>query len=111
MAKKTRARKLQDTSFPMEGIGLAQPAPSPSLPTDGELEAKWKHRVAVVNVAAPNLSDRMMRYRQTGTCPKEGCRARPVVCLMLRPGYAKFRCRVCGHIWEINRRPGVNNGF
>ena len=44
------------------------------------------------------LEDRMMRYRQLGSCPK--CGARPIVCLMLRPDYAKFHCRACDHIWE-----------
>ena len=111
MAKKSKARKTQpDASSQKEGVGLTQPAPSPSLPTDGELEAEWNHRLtepeekrnsrasAMLETPAPDLDDRMMRYRQIGRCPE--CGARPVVCLMLRPPYAKFRCRVCEHVWE-----------
>jgi|GEM_PF-7038248 len=45
------------------------------------------------------LSDRMMRYRRAAWCPD--CRARPVVCMMSRKDYSKFRCRQCGLVWEI----------
>jgi len=46
--------------------------------------------------------DRMLRYRKTPPCPK--CCAHPVVCKIRRRDYALFRCRACGHRFEIDRR-------
>jgi tRNA(Ile2) C34 agmatinyltransferase TiaS len=45
--------------------------------------------------------DRMARYRKNPICPQ--CAAHPVVCIMRMPGYAVFRCRQCGHKWEVKR--------
>jgi len=45
------------------------------------------------------IQDRMMRYRRSAPCPE--CGARPVVCMMKRQNYAAFRCRQCGHRWEV----------
>jgi len=50
-------------------------------------------------------NDRMLRYRRNAPCPE--CQAHPVVCMMRRPGYSKFRCRQCGHVWEILPEVGV----
>jgi hypothetical protein len=43
--------------------------------------------------------DRMKRYTKVNACPE--CKAFPVICTMRRQGYASFRCRECGHRWEI----------
>lgn len=43
--------------------------------------------------------DRMARYQRNPKCPN--CGAHPVICMMRRPGYSLFRCRQCGHKWEV----------
>jgi len=46
--------------------------------------------------------DRMLRYRKSPPCPR--CGAHPVVCKLRKQDYALFRCRVCGHRFEVDRR-------
>ena len=43
--------------------------------------------------------DRMLRYRRNPQCPK--CGAHPVICTIRRISYRAFRCRICGHRWEV----------
>lgn len=88
---KKEPKKMLFSSFPADaGVsGLTKPE-APGLPSGENAE--------IVNILEMPLADRMMRYRQMGKCPK--CDAHPIVCLMLRPDYASFRCRACEHIWE-----------
>jgi len=46
-----------------------------------------------------NGHDRMARYQRHPPCPK--CDARPSVCMMRRGKFAAYRCRQCGHRWEV----------
>jgi len=48
------------------------------------------------------IFDRMLRYKRNPPCPE--CDAHPVVCMMRREKYAAFRCRECGHRWEVDNR-------
>ena len=55
-------------------------------------------------IAAPQvevIQDRMARYgyQKPRVCPE--CRAMPVVTMLKRRDYALYRCRKCGHRWEI----------
>ena len=55
-------------------------------------------------IAAPQvevIQDRMARYgyQKPRVCPE--CRAMPVVTMLKRRDYALYRCRECGHKWEI----------
>ena len=44
--------------------------------------------------------DRILRYRRNPQCPQ--CGAHPVICTIRRISYRVFRCRMCGHRWEVN---------
>jgi len=44
--------------------------------------------------------DRMLRYKNSPRCP--ACDAHPVICMISRISYKAFRCRICGHRWEVN---------
>ena len=52
-----------------------------------------------LSIFDPPLEDRMARFSKNPQCPS--CAAQPVVCVMRRPGHAVFRCRECGHKWEV----------
>ena len=79
--------------------------------SDGELEAEWNRKIIQkqdearemrnrhLNNTLMNGHDRMARHQRSPACPK--CDARPVVCMMRRPKFAAFRCRQCGHRWEV----------
>jgi len=54
---------------------------------------------ATLETTEAQPQDRMMRYGRNPRCPK--CDAHPVICMVRRPRYKKFRCRVCGHRWEV----------
>lgn len=45
-------------------------------------------------------TDRMLRYKRNPRCPE--CDAHPVICTIRRISYKAFRCRICGHRWEVN---------
>ncbi len=55
----------------------------------------------LIETKIPALQDRMMRYayRKPRSCPQ--CAASPVITRMKRKNYALYRCRACGHQWEI----------
>jgi DNA-directed RNA polymerase subunit M/transcription elongation factor TFIIS len=125
MAKKTGKKKVEQEPGPVK---TAAPAFSVPVFNDGELELEWEERmrkIEAVNAEARRLreekvrraeaerlvrqqalsttmaepGDRMMRYRRTPPCP--ACGAHPVVCTQRRGAYAAFRCRQCGHRWEV----------
>jgi predicted RNA-binding Zn-ribbon protein involved in translation (DUF1610 family) len=50
----------------------------------------------------PLMQDRMLRYRRNMPCP--ACGNHPNICMMRRGNYAAFRCRSCGHRWEVGER-------
>ena len=60
----------------------------------------------------PEIEDRMLRYSprtsQTSMrnkprcCPE--CQAMPVVTVQRRRHWAVYRCRECGHRWEVGKR-------
>ena len=50
-------------------------------------------------ILSPGIQDRMLPPRRVVFCPK--CTASPVVCMMRQPGYGAYRCRECGHKWEV----------
>ena len=46
------------------------------------------------------IQDRMLTYRRSyAACPI--CKAQPVICTMKRVNYRSYRCRECGHRWEV----------
>ena len=45
-------------------------------------------------------TDRMLRYKRNPRCPV--CDAHPVICTIRRISYKAFRCRMCGHRWEVS---------
>lgn len=57
----------------------------------------------VVQTTAVQPQDRMLRFRRNPPCPK--CDAHPVVCTQRRGDYAAFRCRQCGHRFEVGSAP------
>ena len=63
-----------------------------------KLDEKKRLKAQELNDRLANYNDRMKRYMKQEACPE--CKAFPVVCVMKRPGYTKFRCRECGHRWE-----------
>jgi len=77
------------------------------LLSDEDLEAEWNRRLKeleernrqfALKTTQAHTPDRMIRYSRNPGCPE--CGAHPVVCMMRRPGYRKFRCRVCGYVFE-----------
>ena len=52
----------------------------------------------VVPVTPDQIEDRMLRYSKP-SCPE--CDAFPVVCMGKRGPVASYRCRMCGHRWEV----------
>jgi transcription elongation factor Elf1 len=47
-------------------------------------------------------SNRMTQYRKNPPCPK--CDHDETSCVMRDEGYALFRCRLCGHRWEVKSK-------
>lgn len=56
----------------------------------------------LIPVAPSEIQDRMMIYRNPRHlhCPE--CDAHPVVCMQQRGSHAIYRCRLCGHRWEVD---------
>ena len=82
-----------------EGEPIITPSPPPKAPIRVELvEAPTPEPI---QTKIPAMQDRMMRYgyRKPRSCPQ--CSERPVVTRIKRKGYALYRCRACGHQWEI----------
>ena len=52
-----------------------------------------------ITTTQAETTNRMAVYRKRPPCPT--CQSFPVVCMMRRPGYEKYRCRVCGARWEV----------
>ena len=82
----TKKEALQPENQPERGLvsGEVEVDPSPQLETT-MLEGGM---------------DRMLRYKRNPRCPK--CDAHPVICTIRRISYMAFRCRICGHRWEVN---------
>jgi len=109
MPKKTPTRQKRKSP------AKKKPAPEPNiqankeatLPSDEDLETEWNRRLKEVEernrqfalkTTQAHTSDRMIRYSRNPGCPE--CGIHPVVCMMRRPGYRKFRCRSCGYVFE-----------
>ncbi len=58
-----------------------------------------------IQTAVLTPEGRVLRYRMNPRCPE--CGAHPTVCMTRRKFYGLFRCRICGHRFEIDRRPVV----
>ena len=91
-AKKTKLRKKRTFKHTIvktpEPLVVEQPAERP-------LETE-----SILQTTEAQPENRMMRYGRNPVCPK--CDAHPVICMMRRPKYMKFRCRVCGYgPWEV----------
>jgi len=43
----------------------------------------------------------VLRYRMNPRCPE--CGAHPTVCKLRRKNYGLFRCRICGHRFEVKK--------
>lgn len=63
------------------------------------IQAEHEPEITEIPISPDQIQDRMMRYARNPACPE--CAAHPVVCMMRRAGYAAFRCRECGHRWEV----------
>ena len=83
--------------------------PSKAIPKKTILRKKQPEIEEIVKVnPAPQLettiiedgTDRMLRYKRNPHCPE--CDAHPVICTIRRISYKAFRCRMCGHRWEVN---------
>lgn len=70
-------------------------APAVSVPVHDDVEP----RAVALSTTMAEPEDRMMRYRRNPRCP--ACDAHPVVCTQRRGAWAQFRCRECGHRWEV----------
>jgi len=102
MAKQTKRPRKQDKRAPTKTILRKKEALQP----EKQPEIKEISNVAEVN-PTPQLEttmidsgeDRMLRYRRNPQCPQ--CGAHPVICTIRRISYKAFRCRMCGHRWEV----------
>ena len=57
--------------------------------------------VPEVQTAVLIPEDRVLRYRMNPRCPE--CGAHPTVCMIRRKNYGFFKCRTCGHKFEVKR--------
>ena len=76
-----------------------QPVIQPELEAvSGEVEADPSPQLETTILEGG--TDRMLRYKRNPRCPE--CDAHPVICTIRRISYKAFRCRMCGHRWEIS---------
>lgn len=61
--------------------------------------AKTREGAMRLSTTTAEYGDRMLRHRRNPPCPK--CGAHPSVCTQRRGAWAAFRCRQCGHRWEV----------
>lgn len=87
-------RQTADTTIPPPSSSSASQAGAPSL-----APAALPHPVPAIQTPDLPLDDRMLRYQRNPICPE--CAAHPVICMLRKPGRAIFRCRECGHKWEV----------
>jgi hypothetical protein len=106
MAKKRSSARKK----PPEVAPTAAPSFSVPVYDATALEKEWNDRMAEkenvrrrkqamleTTMAVPE--DRMTRYRRNPRCP--ACDAHPTVCIQRRGAWAAFRCRHCGHRFEV----------
>lgn len=87
---KPKPREAHLVLGPQEMIEEVSPDRIPETPLQTE---------TVLETTEAQLEDRVMRHQRNPVCPS--CGTHPVICMMRRPGYKKFRCRACGHQWEV----------
>ena len=54
-----------------------------------------------IQTAVLTPEDRVLRYRTNPRCPS--CDAHPTVCMIRRKNYGFFKCRTCGHRFEVKK--------
>lgn len=64
----------------------------------------WRRPASEIQTTTLEPDNRVLRYRMNPRCPS--CDAHPTVCMTRRKNYGLFKCRACGHRFEIDRRTG-----
>jgi hypothetical protein len=80
---------------------IPAPRPKSSQPKSSIGKGVWRKSVSEIQTTTLTPEDRVLRYRMNPRCPE--CSAHPTVCMIRRKNYGFFRCRICGHKFEVKR--------
>lgn len=76
-----------------------QPANQPEIKEVSGPVVEYVNPALDTTIIDEGSQDRMLRYKRNPRCPE--CDAHPVICTIRRISYKAFRCRMCGHRWEV----------
>ena len=97
MAKKKRSYKRKAAR---ESDLVIEQTPKVANPEKMERPQDWPPPPEpVLQTTEAQPQNTMMRYGRNPKCPR--CNAYPLVCMMRRPGYKKYRCRACEYQFEV----------
>ncbi len=96
--------QIQTTSEIQTAVLTSAPRPKSNNLKSSIGKGVWRPDLEI-QTALLTSEDRVLRYRMNPRCPE--CSAHPTVCMTRRKFYGFFRCRICGHRFEVDRRPVV----
>ena len=90
---------------PIVSTPVSRSKPKSYMPKSSIGKGVLRFPVAVeVQTTTLEPDNRVLRYRMNPRCPS--CDTHPTVCMLRRKNYGLFKCRDCGHRFEIDRRTG-----